>query len=96
MNKVKPLNVGLSLSATVVVLYILCALFVWMVPGGMEPVLGAVAHSANLDPLFEKTPAISLAGVLTGTTAVAVYSFVAGALFGWIYNAFVPPETDRH
>lgn len=96
MNMVKPLNVGLSLSATVVVLYLLCALFVWTVPGGMEPVLASVAHSANLDSLFAETPAITFANVLTGTTALAVYSFFAGALFGWIYDKFVPPEPDTH
>lgn len=89
MNKVKPITVGLALSGTMVVLYILCALFVWIVPGGMEPVLRLVAHSANLDPLFEKAPAATFTGVLLGTIAVAVHFFVVGTLFGWIYNRFV-------
>jgi len=86
MNKVKPLIVGATLAATVVVLYLLCALVVLAVPTGMESALSLVAHSVNLDPVFDQTPKMTFAGVLGGTLAVAVYSFVAGAVFGWIYN----------
>ena len=88
MNKVKPLNVGATLAATVVVLYLLCALFVLAVPNGMESVLKLVAHSVNLDPVLNQAPDITLVGVLGGTLAVALYFFVTGAVFGWIYNRF--------
>jgi hypothetical protein len=88
MNKVKPINVGLSLSGTVAVLYLLCALFVWVVPNGVESVVKLVSHGMNLDPVFEGGTTINFAGVLLGTIAVAIYSFVAGAVFGLIYNRF--------
>ena len=89
MNKVKPLNVGLSLSATVVVLYLACALFAWMVPNGVESVAKLVAHSMNLDPVFDQPAEITLVGILGGTVAVAIYFFVTGAVFAWISNRFV-------
>jgi len=88
MNKVKPLNVGATLAGTVVILYLLCALFVLLVPNGPESALNLVAHSLNLDPVFDKAPDVTLVGVLGGTLAVALYFFVAGAVFGWIYNRF--------
>lgn len=88
MNKVKPIQVGLTLAGTVVVLYLACALFVWVVPGSAESVLNLVAHSVNLDPVFEQTPKLTFAGVVGGTFAVALYFFVAGSVFGWIYNRF--------
>jgi len=88
MNKVKPLNVGATLAGTVVVLYLLCALFVLAVPDGVERVLTLVSHSVNLDPVFEQAPNVTLVGVLGGTLAVALYFFVAGAIFGFIYNRF--------
>lgn len=88
MNKLKPLTVGLSLSATVVVLYLVCALFVWIVPNGVESAVTLVAHSMNLDPVFDQPPEITLVGVLGGTVAVAVYFFVTGAVFAWISNRF--------
>lgn len=86
MDKVKPLNVGATLAATVVVLYLLCAMFVLAVPTGMESVLKLVAHSVNLDPVLDQAPNVTFVGVLGGTLAVAVYLFVTGAVFGWIYN----------
>ena len=89
MNKLKPVNVGLSLSGTVAVLYLLCALFVWVVPNGVESAIKLVSHSMNLDPVFEGGTTITFAGVLMGTIAVAIYFFVAGTVFGWIYNRFV-------
>jgi hypothetical protein len=89
MNKLKPLNVGLSFSGTWVVLYLLCALIVWVAPGALESAVTLVAHGMNLDPVFEDAKSVSFAAVLAGTLAVAIYSFVAGSLFGWIYNQFV-------
>ena len=90
MNKLKPFNVGLSLAGTVVVLYLACALVVWLVPGSVESAVTLVSHSMNLDPVFEQTAKITFAKVLGGTVAVALYFFVAGTVFGWIYNWFVP------
>jgi len=88
MNKVKPLSVGASLSATVVVMYLLCALGAWLVPAGVESVIKMVTHSLNLNPLFDQVPTVTLAGVVGGSVAVAVYFFVTGVVFGWIYNRF--------
>jgi hypothetical protein len=89
MNKVKPLNLGLSLAGTGLVMYLLCALFVWAVPGGMESALTLVAHGVNLSPLFEKVPSFGVADVLAGAFVMAVYWFVAGSVFGGIYNRLV-------
>lgn len=88
MNKVKPFNVGLSLAGTVAVMYLLCAVAVSVVPGNVESVMQLVSHSVNLDPVFDQAPTVTVAGVLGGTTAVAIYSFVTGTVFGWIYNRF--------
>lgn len=87
MNKVKPFNVGASLAGTVVVLYLLCALVVALAPGAAESVLRMVAHSANVDVVFQPER-IDFVNVLGGTVAVAIYFFVIGAVFGWIYNLF--------
>lgn len=87
-TKVKPVVVGLSLSATVVVMYLVCALAVWVAPGTVESAITVVSHSLNLGPVFEQAPKITFVGVLEGTVAVAVYFFVTGTVFGWIYNRF--------
>jgi len=89
MKTLKPLDVGLSLAGTVVVLYLVCALFVLAVPNGVESVLKVVAHSMNLDPVFDQPASVTFVGVLSGTVAVAVYFFAAGVVFAWIYNRFV-------
>lgn len=91
MNKLQPVTVGMSLSATVVVLYLLCALAVWIAPGGVAAALNLVAHGVNLAPLFQQIPEMSLSALLGGTLALAIYFFVAGWLFAWIYNRFMGP-----
>jgi len=91
MNKLKPINVGMSLSATVVVLYLLCALAVWIAPGGVAATLNLVAHGVNLAPLFQQIPEMSFPALLGGTLALAIYFFVTGWLFAWIYNRFIGP-----
>lgn len=89
MNKLKPVTVGTSLSATVVVLYLLCALTVWIAPGGVAALLNLVIHGANLAPAFQQAAALSLPRLLGGTLVMALYFFVAGWLFAWIYNRFI-------
>ena len=89
MNKVKPFNVGASLAGTVVVTYLLCALVVALAPGTAEAILALVAHSTDVDALFQPEQ-ITFANVLGGTAAVAIYFFVTGVVFGWIYNRFAP------
>jgi len=91
MKQLKPINVGVSLSATAVVLYLLCALAVWVAPGGVAAVLNLVAHGVNLAPLFQQAAEMSLPTLLGGTLALAIYFFVAGWLFAWIYNRFIGP-----
>lgn len=91
MNKLKPINVGVSLSATVVVLYLLCALTVWIAPAGLAAVLNLVIHGVNLSPIFQQATEMSLPTLLGGTLALAIYFFVAGWLFAWIYNRFIGP-----
>lgn len=87
MNKVKPINVGLTLAGTVVVTYLVCALVVAFAPGVAEALLKLVAHSADVDMLFHPE-GISFANVLGGTVVVAVYFFLTGAIFGFINNLF--------
>jgi len=88
MNKLKPFNVGLSLVATAVALYLLCALAAWLSPTGVESAIQLVSHSMNLDPVFEQGPKVNVANVLGGTAAVGIYAFAAGTVFGWVYNRF--------
>lgn len=87
VNKVKPINVGLALAATVTVTYLLCALVVLLAPGAAEAIIALIAHSVNVDMMFQPE-AFSFANVLGGTVVIAVYFFVTGTLFGWIYNRF--------
>lgn len=91
MNALNPFIVGVSLSATVVVLYWLCALAVWIAPGGVAAALNLVAHSMNLAPLFQQAAGIRLPTLLGGTLVLAIYFFIAGWLFAWIYNRFLRP-----
>jgi hypothetical protein len=91
MNALKPITVGVSLSATAVVLYLLCALTVWIAPGGVAAALNLVAHGMNLAPLFQQVAEMSLLSLLGGTLLLAAYFFVAGWLFAWIYNRFLGP-----
>lgn len=91
MNKLKPITVGVALSATAVVLYLLCALAVWIAPGSLATVLNLVAHGINLSPLFQQAAEMSLPMLLGGTLVLAIYFFIAGWLFAWIYNRLIGP-----
>ena len=89
MNKLKPGIAGISLSATVVVLYLLCALAIVIAPGGVTVVLDLVMHGVNLAPIFQQAAEMSLIALLGGTLLMAIYFFIAGWLFAWIYNRFL-------
>lgn len=86
MHRLNPTATGLSLSITVGLLYLLCALVVAFAPGALMAALGLVAHGLNLAPLTQQVAPISSAAVLLGLLAIMAYSFIAGLLFGLVNN----------
>ena len=57
-----------------------------VVPNGVKSAVKLAAHGMNLEPVLDQPTSITFVGVLSGTAVVTIYSFVAGWLFGWIYN----------
>ena len=80
-------RLGLAVSGTFGVLYIVCALFVWVAPEAALSLLSWLTHIVNVDK-FAGDVALTPAGFFAGLAQVVLYSYVAGWLFGWFYNNF--------
>lgn len=87
MHRLNPWRTGGALAITAAVLYGVCAFAVAVWPAGTLAFFKLAMHGLDLEPLL---PAAGLrfswGGFFCGLAGLAIATFVAGALFTWIYN----------
>lgn len=86
MNRLNPVFVGLSLSITVAVIFILCALAVVIAPSASLAGLNLVSHGLNPAPLSPSAVPITMTSVLVGLLLVMAISFITGFVFALVSN----------
>lgn len=82
---------ALAGTATAGILYVACAVIVWLWPDFSLQLLGWVAHLVSVDK-FAGGVAITLGGVLLGLIEIVVYAYIALWLFAWFYNGLIKPK----
>lgn len=78
---------GAALSITVGLLYIACAIVAMAVPDALARALTVVVHGLNIGGLTAPIPPTSIGAVIVGLVYIALYTFIAGWLFGAVRNA---------
>jgi hypothetical protein len=80
--KINALNFGLASAATAAVLWIICSLFVWTMPGGMMNVTTNMMHT----DIGRSGWTISATGVVWGLIAWSLSAGIFAWLLATIYN----------
>lgn len=83
MSKLNLNLVSISLGVAAAIAYLVCVLFRFVFPGWT---MYTLENWAAMFPGFSW----SLLGILIGLIESALYGFLAGALFVWVYNFFAP------
>ncbi len=92
MHRLSPHIVGASLGITVGILYILCALAYAFAPTITTDLFVYMFHGVNVKSLL--TP-MEFWPTVTGLVVTFVYTYIAGALFAFIWNAFAPSSENK-
>lgn len=85
MNKMNPCAVGGALAITAAIVYLACALAVYLWPGGTLEFFNAWFHGLDLNALKTTKP-FTFGTLLYGLGSAAVTAFLAGAVFAVSYN----------
>ena len=83
-EKLKTKRVALSLAGVSAILYIACALLIFVVPNLTIKLFSYIFHGINISSITDKS--ITLTGTLIGLVEIVIYALITGALFAWIYN----------
>jgi len=78
-------KLALALSGTFGILYVICGIFVFLLPDLALRLMSSVAHMVNVAK-FAGDVKITLGGLLIGLIQILIYGYVAGWIFGWLYN----------
>ena len=95
MNRLNPVFVGLSLSITVAVIFILCALAVVIAPSASLAGLNLVSHGLNLAPLTLSAVPITMTSGLVGLLLVMAISFITGFVFALVSNVLTKGNPSK-
>ena len=74
---------SLAASVTMGVIYVVCAVFVWLWPNFAIQLFGWLTHLVNL------TVDVTLTGAVYGLLQVVVYTYVGAWIFAWLHNRFM-------
>jgi uncharacterized protein DUF5676 len=89
MTKLNPWKFGAVLSITVVISYILCALFWYSFPGPSMELLNGLFHGMDFRKIFSVTP-FALGTFLFVLAVLAVWAYVLGAIYAVVRNLLLP------
>ncbi len=78
--------ISLSLAFTVSILYLVCALFVYLWPMGFVSIINTWLHGIDLTIIAAVRP-YSPSGVFIGLISLFIASFVMGVIFSVLHNA---------
>ena len=85
MTKVNPWSFGAVLSLTVVVNYVLCALFWYSLNGPAIQFLNALFHGVDFTKIYTAVP-FAITSFLYVLAVLAVWAYVLGAVYATIRN----------
>lgn len=85
--------VSLSFAITMVILYLLCALFVYISPQAFLAFLNNWAHGMDLTMIVSPRP-FTFTSFIIGLVSIFIASLVFGYLFSAIYNALSRTAKD--
>lgn len=83
MNSLTPCRMGFVLSLTVAISYTVCMLLVLLFPGISMAFLKALFHGLDFSRLGAFQP-FTWSMFLLPLVVLSVWSFLVGALFGWL------------
>jgi len=84
MSQLTPLRSGIAFAMTVAVLYLACLILMMLAPGVVLAIFSTWVHGLNLEPLTTNPPSIDLGRALLGLLLISAYSFIAGAVYGFV------------
>jgi len=78
--------VSITLAVTAGVVYLICALFYWLLPKQATAYFRDVFHGIDIDLILRQTP-IPLGDTVTGFIEIIISALIIGALFALIFNS---------
>ena len=85
MTKLNPWTFGAVLSITIVISYLLCALFWYSFNGPAIEFMNALFHGVDFRKIYTATP-FSPGAFVYVLVVLAVWSFVVGAIYATLRN----------
>lgn len=70
------------------IIYVVCAVFVWLWPDFALQLFGWLVHLVNVEK-FAGDVTITAVGFTVGLLQAVVYTYIAAYLFAWLHNKFV-------
>ncbi len=86
--KLKTQGFAVAASATMGLVYVVCAVFVSLWPDFSLRLFGWLIHLVNVDK-FAGDVGITLIGFIIGLIQVLIYTYVGGLIFTWLHNKFM-------
>ena len=85
-DKLNPKKVALSLAVVSAILYVACALLIFIAPDFTLSLFSNLFHGIDITQIADTS--ISLGSTLLGLVEIIVYALIAGWVFAWVYNKF--------
>mgnify|MGYP001603824989 FL=1 len=86
MDKLNNKIVGFALATTSAILYLICAVFIWLFPKGTMNYANYMLHNIDLGSIASKT--MTLGNTIIGLILIFVSGYLVGILFASLYNYF--------
>ena len=83
-DKLNAKRVALSLATVSAILYVACALLIFIAPDFTMGLFSKIFHGIDITQIADTS--ISLGSTLLGLVEIIIYALIAGWLFAWVYN----------
>lgn len=90
MNHLNPWKFGAVLSITVVVSYLLCAIFWYSLPGPSMELVNALFHGMDFRKIYSPTP-FAIGSFLYVLVVLAAWAYVLGIVYATVRNLVLRP-----
>ena len=84
-KKLHPWPVALALSLVTGIIYLFCALLIWVFPTGTIRFFSYWFHGIDISKIAATTP-INLSVFIIGLISIMIFSVIVGAIFAGLYN----------
>ena len=87
-GKIDANKFSLAVAATMGIVYVVCAAFVWLWPDFALQLFGWLVHLVNVDK-FADDVQITLVGFIVGLLQAAIYTYAGARIFVLLHNKFL-------